>query len=220
MTSRQNQPAPAMSARLRTALIATCLLIAVLLGCLDHYVSRHYLSTGFQSKKTAVPYDFKKYNGKSFTVSRVVDGDTIDINIPDGKFSRTRIRLWGVDTPETKSNQSSAMYFGHEASEFTAKLTLEKTVRLYLDKTKTRGKYGRLLAYVLLPDGRFLNEALVTEGFAYADLRFSHKFYHKYKRLEQATRKSKKGLWEKVTRAQLPEWLKRKRPNLLSESEG
>jgi len=87
---------------------------------------------------------------------------------------------------------------------------------VYLDATEhTRGKYGRLLAYVQLPDGRFLNEVLVAEGFAYADLRFRHIFYHKYPRLEASARSRKKGLWEKVTRDQLPKWLQRKKSRLL-----
>jgi len=217
MKSGQKKSASAMSARLRNAVIAGFVLIAVLLGCLDHYVRCHHLSDGFESKKNIAPYDFKKYDRRTFTVSKVVDGDTIDINIPDGKFSHTRVRLWGVDTPETKNERSPAMYFAPEASEFTKELTLGKDVRLYLDKAKTRGKYGRLLAYVQLPDGRFLNVILVAEGYGYADLRFGHKFFHKYKRLEDAARRSKKGLWKKVTREQLPQWLKRERPNLLSK---
>jgi endonuclease YncB( thermonuclease family) len=60
-----------------------------------------------------------------------------------------------------------------------------------------------------------LNEVLVAEGFAYADLRFRHSFYNKYKQLEATARSQKKGLWKEVTRSQLPEWLQRKKPNLL-----
>jgi endonuclease YncB( thermonuclease family) len=166
-------------------------------------------------------YDIEKFHAKSFTVVNVVDGDTIDIDIPDGKFNRTRIRLWGVDTPETKDPNLPVQYFGPEATNFTTKLALRKQapeglVTIYLDTTKrTRDKYDRLLAYVQLPDGRFLNEVLLSEGFAYADLRFRHSFYNKYQQLEAAARSLKKGLWEKVTRQQLPEWLQRERPNLL-----
>ena len=84
---------------------------------------------------------------------------------------------------------------------------------IYLDEgNRTRGKYGRLLAYVQLPDGRFLNEALVADGYAYADLRFGHSFYHKYQQLEAVARSQKKGLWRKVTRRQLPEWRQKEMP--------
>ena len=125
--------------------------------------------------------DVDKYHSKRFTVTKIVDGDTIDIDIGDGTHQSTRIRLWGVDTPETKKPGTAIMYFGPEATEFTSKLTAGKEVTIYLDtQNRTRGKYGRLLAYVQLADRRFLNELLLLEGFAYADLRFRHSFYHKY----------------------------------------
>jgi len=57
----------------------------------------------------------------------------------------------------------------------------------------------------------------VAEGLAYADLRFRHSFSHKYEQLETSARRQKKGLWPKVSREQLPEWLKRKKPNLLNK---
>jgi micrococcal nuclease len=151
-------------------------------------------------------------------VVNVVDGDTIYIDIPDSNRAHTRVRLWGVDTPETKHEQRGVMFFGPEAAEFTRKLAHGKKVQIYLDEgNRTRGKYGRLLAYVKLPDDGFLNEVLLSEGFAYADLRFHHSFYNKYKQLEASARSSKKGLWENVTREQLPEWLQREKPNLLNK---
>jgi len=56
---------------------------------------------------------------------------------------------------------------------------------------------------------------LLIEGFAYADLRFRHSFYNKYPQLEASARRDTKGLWEKVTREQLPKWLQQRKPNLL-----
>jgi micrococcal nuclease len=157
--------------------------------------------------------DFIKYHNKTFAIVRVVDGDTIDIDIPDCKYNHTRIRLWGIDTPETKNDKTGVMYFGPEAAEFTKELTLQKQVMVYLDiGNKTRGKYGRLLAYVQLANGSFLNEVLLKEGLAYADLRFRHSFYNKYKNLEAIARKHEKGLWKAVTTEQLPQWLQKRRP--------
>jgi endonuclease YncB( thermonuclease family) len=200
-----------------------CLLLAAVFIWFDHASIRQRRQKRPESKDLIKTYDIEKYHAKSFTVVNVVDGDTIDIDIPDGKFNHTRIRLWGVDTPETKAPNLPVQYFGPEATNFTTKLALRKPVpegqvTIYLDTTKrTRDKYDRLLAYVQLPDGRFLNEVLLSEGFAYADLRFRHSFYNKYQQLEAGARSLKKGLWEKVTRQQLPEWLKRERPNLLLE---
>jgi len=195
----------AMSRRQRGGVIVLCLLTASVF-------------IWFDRKSQPNPSDLEKYHAKTATVVNVVDGDTIDIDIPDSNQTYTRVRLWGVDTPETKSEEYGVMYFGPEAADSTTKLALAKLVTIYLDNgNRTRDKYDRLLAYVQLPDGRFLNEVLVSEGFAYADLRFRHSFYNKYQQLEASARSLKKGLWEKVTRKQLPEWLQREPPNLLLE---
>ena len=199
-----------MSRRRRTVVFVLCLLLVAIFITLDHNPIRRKWQPKPRSEEQLRAYDFEKYHKKTFTVANVVDGDTIDIDIADGKYSRTRIRLWGVDTPETKHPERGVMYFGPQAAEFTAKLALEKPVTVYLEEHRTRGYYGRLLAYVQLPDDRFLNGVLVAEGFAYADVRFRHSFYHKYKQLEASARSQKKGLWEKVTPEQMPEWRQRK----------
>jgi micrococcal nuclease len=205
----------AMSRRRRTGIIVLCLLLAALFIWLDHSPIRRKWQRQPKSEEQRKAYDFEKYHAKTFTVVKVVDGDTIDIDIPDGNNNHTRIRLWGIDTPETKNPKLGVMYFGPQAADFATELTLRKNVTVYLEKHRTRGYYGRLLAYVQLPDKRFLNEVLLIEGFAYADLRFRHNFYNKYKQLEASARSRKKGLWEKVTRDQLPEWLQREKPTLL-----
>ena len=206
----------AMSRRRKTGIIATCLLVMAVFIWLDHSLLKRRWRQQPKSEEQAKAYDLEKYHKKMFTVVKVVDGDTIDINIPDANKNYTRIRLWGIDTPESKSQYSNVMYFGPEAAEFTTESALGKQVTVYLEEHRTRGKYGRLLAYVQLPDDRFLNEVLVAEGFAYADLRFRHSLYQKYKQLESSARRQQKGLWEKVTRKQLPEWLQRMEPELLS----
>ncbi len=205
-----------MSRHRKAGIITLCLLLAAIFIWLDHSLLKRRWQQQPKSEEQAKAYDLEKYHKKMFTVVKVVDGDTIDIDIPDANKNHTRIRLWGVDSPETKSQYSSVMYFGPEAAEFTTESALGKQVTVYLEEHRTRGKYGRLLAYVQLPDDRFLNEVLVAEGFAYADLRFRHNFYNKYPQLEASAQRQKKGLWEKVTREQLPEWLQRMEPELLS----
>jgi endonuclease YncB( thermonuclease family) len=207
-----------MSRRRRTSILILCASIAAAFVWLDHTAVGYRFQRQPKSEGQLRTRDFEKYHDKLFTVVNVVDGDTIDIDIADGKYEHTRIRLWGIDTPETKNPKVGVMYFGPEASEFTKGLSLGKKVTVYLDENNnTRDKYSRLLAYVKLPDGRFLNEVLLSEGFAYADVRFRHSFYHKYKQLESAARHQKKGLWPDVTRDQLPEWLQREKPNLLNK---
>jgi len=206
-----------MSRRRRAGIIVLCLLLVVVFVWLDNSPIKSKWWPQPKTEKQAA-HDFEKYHAGTFTVVNVVDGDTIDIDIPDAQYEHTRIRLWGIDTPETKNPKVGVMYFGPEAAEFATKLVLGKPITVYLDEgNNTRGKYGRLLAYVQLPDGRFLNEVLLTEGFAYSDLRFRHSLYNRYKQLDASARSLKKGLWEKVTREQLPEWLQRMKPNLLNK---
>ena len=155
--------------RLTAAIL--CVSLILLLVYIDHRVAAKRSLLKPKTSGQLENLDWQKYNGKKFEVLNVVDGDTLDIDIPDGQYDRTRIRLWGVDTPETKSKEKGIMYFGTEATEFTKKAALGFDVVIYLDKNSTRGKYQRLLAYVKLPDGKILNEQLVSNGFAYADIR-------------------------------------------------
>jgi micrococcal nuclease len=203
-----------MSKRRQTTILTIFLLLVAAFVWLDHSPFGCSWQRQPKSEEQANAYDFEKYHKKTFTVIKVVDGDTLDIDIPDGKYEHTRIRLWGVDTPETKHPERGVMYFGPEAAEFATNLALGKQVTVYLDENnRTRGKFGRLLAYVKLPDGRFLNEVLLGEGFAYADTRFRHSLYHKYKQLEASAQSGKKGLWKEVTPEQMPEWRQQKMKN-------
>lgn len=196
--------------------MALCVASAVILVWLDHNRPVRARRSRDESKEQAAANDFEKYHGKTFKVTNVVDGDTIDIDVPDGDFGHTRIRLWGIDTPESKSPKTGVMYFGPEAAEFTRTLALGRNVRIYLDQgNRTRGYYGRVLGYVQLPDKTFLNELLIAEGYAYADLRFKHSHYNRYKQLDSAARGQRKGLWAEVKRDQLPQWLQEKKPTLL-----
>ena len=216
--SEKNTSPYAMSRHRRAGIIVLCLLLVVVFVWLDHSHIRSKWRPQPKTEEQVKANDFQKYHTKTFTVVNVVDGDTIDIDIPDGQYEHTSIRLWGIDTPETKNPNVGVMYFGPEAADFAGKLVLGKPVTVYLDEgNNTRGKYGRLLAYVKLPNDGFLNEVLLTEGYAYADVRFRHSLYHKYKQLDASSRSLKKGLWEEVSREQLPEWLQRMNPKLLNK---
>jgi micrococcal nuclease len=160
--------------------------------------------------------DWKTYHQATFSVAAIIDGDTIDLAIPDADYPTTRVRLLGVDTPETQNPQTGVMYYGPEASAFTRKLCENQQVTVLLDPVADqRDKYERLLAYIRLPDGSILNQRLIAEGFAYADLRFEHSFSDQYAQLQEDVIRDKIGLWKDVTRTQLPQWLRKQRPDLL-----
>ena len=157
--------------------------------------------------------DLETYHGKTFRVVKVIDGDTLDIDAPDRNGRATRIRLWGVDTPETVKPDSPVEHFGPEASRFTRELCMGKQVRIELEPgTSSRGKYGRLLAWVFLPDGRLLNRVIVEQGYGYADPRF---FDHHLKRelltLQSRARTARLGLWKDVKPSDLPGYHKQGR---------
>lgn len=98
------------------------------------------------------------------TIDRVVDGDTVDVLIGAGK---ERIRLLGINTPESVDPRKPVECYGKEASKRTAELLPRGTrVRLVRD-VEARDKYGRLLAYIYrVDDGSYVNLTLVREGYA------------------------------------------------------
>jgi micrococcal nuclease len=119
---------------------------------------------------------------------RAVDGDTLEL---DGG---ERVRLIGVDTPETVDPRRPVQYFGKEASAFTRRLAQGRSVRLEYDQ-ETRDRYGRTLAYVYLPDGTFLNAEIIRQGYGHAYTRFPFRYQAEFLALEREARAQERGLW-------------------------
>ncbi len=145
----------------------------------------------------------KNYNYTDILVKRVVDGDTLVLE------SGERVRLIGIDTPEihesaklhrdakrSKQDINTIQALGKESYEFTKNLVQGKRVSLEFDVDRY-DKYKRLLAYVYLKDGTFVNAEIVKQGYAslltfppnvkYADL---------FEKLYQEARENKRGLWK------------------------
>jgi len=169
--------------RRAVSLIAALIVIAVLLilSCTGH---SDYLSG-----------DMPRYHGRSFDVVRVIDGDTIDVRIADGDQAYTRVRLWGVDTPELARDGRAAEDLAQEASDFAKKWAQGQQVTLWLEPHRLRGRYGRVLAYVELPDGSLLNARLIQAGLSPADNRWSHSRAQAFDELEHQAWEEKIGLW-------------------------
>jgi micrococcal nuclease len=123
-------------------------------------------------------------------VKRAVDGDTLLLT------TGQRVRLIGVDTPETKHPQKPVQYFGKEAYLFTKGMVEGREVRLEYDWQR-RDKYNRLLAYVYLLDGTFLNAEIIKQGYGFAYTRFPFKYLEEFRRYEKEARENGKGLWRK-----------------------
>jgi endonuclease YncB( thermonuclease family) len=102
-------------------------------------------------------------------VPRIIDGDTIEVEIVD-PTTRTlgkpqSLRYVGMDTPETVDPKKPVECFGHEASARNQQLVAGDYVILQKD-VSDRDKYGRLLRFVFLLDGTFVDLELVREGYA------------------------------------------------------
>ncbi len=122
-------------------------------------------------------------------VRRVVDGDTLLLK--DG----TRVRMIGIDTPETKKEGTPVQPFGPEASEYTKKFCEGGSVRLVFDGER-HDDYGRLLAHVYVGD-RFLSEELIRKGLARVLYRhpYSDEMKDRFRAAENAAKREKKGIW-------------------------
>lgn len=154
--------------------------------------------------------DQSRYHDRMFRVTRVVDGDTLDIDEPDDDKRVTRVRLWGVDTPEIGHGRQAGMYFGPEATAFAQQTLSERTVQIVLSPKRSRDKYGRLLAYVFLErGGPMFNELLLERGLAYADPRFPHHYADRFEAIDKRARKDGVGLWKDLTLDKMPAWKQR-----------
>ncbi len=158
----------------------------------------------YPSGKWRLSFPFgKKYDYNDILVKRAVDGDTLQIE------SGEKVRLIGIDTPEMHDSHKlhrdarergqdlqTIIALGREACAFTKKLAEGERVKLEFDVEKY-DKYGRILAYVYLKDGTFVNAKIVEEGYAslltippnvkYADLLL---------KLYRQARENKRGLWK------------------------
>ncbi len=138
-----------------------------------------------------------------YNVTRVVDGDTLKLS------SGERVRLIGVDTPEVHysnkllrdSNKSgkdikTIQSLGARASKFTKDLCLGRRVRLEYDIAR-HDRYGRILAYVYLEDGTFVNAKIIEEGYGQIiTVPPNVKYVEYFRKLEKESREGNKGLWK------------------------
>ena len=124
-------------------------------------------------------------------VERVVDGDTIIVR------DVGRVRLIGVDTPETVHPSRPVEFFGKEASAFTKRLVDGKRVRLEYDQQRT-DRYGRTLAYVHLPDGTFVNAEIIRLGYGHAYARFPFRYIEQFRQHQREARDRGRGLWSQT----------------------
>lgn len=139
-------------------------------------------------------------------VTKIVDGDTIEVFFQN---SFQRVRLLSIDTPETKRIPRARMmsirekkdleflvFMGKKAKNFVASIVSPGN-HVYLEfDLQTHDKYGRLLAYIYLEDGRMLNEIIAKEGYAYPlSIAPNYRYTDKILNAVQEAREKKIGLF-------------------------
>lgn len=144
------------------------------------------------------PDEWSRYEGHSFALARVIDGDTIEIDAYDAHQRRptTRVRLWGIDCPEVAHpGKPASEPWGDEATEYMTSLLNGGAITLRLEAHRVRDVYDRLLAHLDLPDGRRVNVLLLEAGLAEADDRWPHRELARYESAERAAKAAERGIW-------------------------
>lgn len=139
-------------------------------------------------EQDTIPLAAQKVEDGTVLVTRVVDGDTIELE------NGQRVRYIGIDTPETVDPRKAVQCFGEEASKRNKQLMEGQRVRLEKDVSET-DKYGRLLRYVYTGD-MMVNLELVEQGFAHSstyppDVKYQDRLVE----AERKAREAKRGLW-------------------------
>jgi micrococcal nuclease len=124
-------------------------------------------------------------------VKWVIDGDTVVLN--DGR----KVRYIGINAPEIAHTDHKAEPFGDAAKQFNASLVYRKKIHLEFDKEHT-DRYKRLLAYVFLEDGTFVNAKMLSGGYAYL---LPHRPNKKHNAIllqsQREAMSARRGIWQK-----------------------
>jgi micrococcal nuclease len=158
---------------------------------------------GVKAVTPGKPVPSASEKGGYFFVERAVDGDTLKLSNGD------RVRLIGVDTPElheseklakdaSRSHKDASVIkgLGKKAADFTSRLVQGKRVRLEYD-VKKHDRYGRILGYLYLEDGTFVNAKIIEEGYAQVmTIPPNVKYADYFLKLQKEARQNGKGLWK------------------------
>lgn len=168
------------------ALVFAVLMLLVVMGW--QLEDRYLQPTGWQRPSGQLK------NG-DYSVARVIDGDTIVL-----EFNRLRVRLQGIDTPETVDERKPVEPWGPEATDYTQRFlaAADWQVRLEIDGEPV-DRYGRHLAFVW-HHGRLLNEELVLQGLAHAktNFDFSEERKARLRQAQQQAQANELGIWSNL----------------------
>ena len=142
--------------------------------------------------------DWAAYDRKSFTVSSVIDGQTLVLR--DARGRTTVVQLIGVAAPVANEHWAA------ESATHLVARAAGKSVIVRLEPTQTRDAMGNLWAYLYLTDSDNLNADIIHDGDAYADRRVRHSLLPVLTNAESDARKHARGLWDGLKEDQMPAW--------------
>ena len=131
-------------------------------------------------------------------VTKVVDGDTLDVQLGG---EEVRLRLIGMNTPESVDPRRPVECYGLEASARAKELLAGQAVYLEPDPSQDeRDRYGRLLRYVWLEDGRLFNLEMIAQGYAYEyTYESKYKYQAEFRAAQERAQATRAGLWSPET---------------------
>jgi len=187
--------------KLSSKFIVTLIVLAAFVYFGSKYVIPRLEQKDNRDKKENAVNDLNFY-----PVTKVVDGDTFEVEI-EGK--KEKVRMLGIDTPEkfesskldkdserTGNDKKTIKKLGELSSDYVKKLLSGKKVRLEADPIgDNKDRYNRLLRYVYLEDGTFVNLKIVEDGYANAYTRFEISKKNEIVQAERNARENKRGLW-------------------------
>jgi len=145
-------------------------------------------------------------------IKRVIDGDTVVITLAEPSRQERKIRLIGIDSPESRGSQKlnrdarrsgikkqRLKAMGRKSTRFVQKLLYEgQPIQLELGQ-EAQDRYGRTLAYIWLTDGSMLNRQILQAGYAKTmSIPPNTKYLESFNQAEKTARNQKKGLWKEL----------------------
>jgi micrococcal nuclease len=138
-----------------------------------------------------VPEKYRENVEGRIWVKRVIDGTTLLLS------SGERVQLIGVNTSATRGLRRSEGTHMEETYLFVNQLVTGKKVRVEFDSENSE-RYGRLLAYVYLADGTFLNAEIIKQGYGFADVKYPFNYMEEFRGYEREARENRRGLWKRL----------------------
>lgn len=191
--------------KFRIILRMTIFIILVALSGLDH-------AGAFGARRP----ERDRYSDVEATVTRVVDCNTVEIDIADGERETTRVRLLGLDCPTLATMERDTTTPREQSAEEYLRIHVAgKRVRLVLEPRRgCRDRSGCIRAYLYVADtGEMLNEKLLDLGMAYADTRVDHVMKFSFVQRERQAALHGSGFWKGIAPEKMPEWRRRSTPS-------